>query len=204
MNQYTMPRLKSLLIAALATSLVAGCSDSVPTPADPPPLQGAAIGGEFTLTGETGKPVSWSDFDGKYRTIYFGYTYCPDVCPVDQQRAMAGLKLFEKSHPKLGMQVQPLFVGVDTERDTPEVLTEFTDNFHPRLIGLTGDKETLTQVAGMFAASFSKGEAAPGGGYLVNHTNVTLLFGPKGEPLATLPTDEGPEAVAAELEKWVH
>lgn len=205
MNRYTMPCRAhyryAVPLAALA--LMAGCGGPS-APDAPPPLEGAALGGDFTLTGETGKPVSWSDFDGQYRTIYFGYTFCPDVCPVDVQRAMAGLKLFEQSDPESAAKIQPLFVGVDTERDTPAVLAEFTANFHPRLIGLTGDKETLTKVAGQFAASFSKGEPAPGGGYLVNHTNVTLLFGPKGEPIATLPTDEGAEAVAAELEKWVH
>lgn len=202
MNRYAMPRLKSLIVIA-SSLLAAGCGDMLQTPADPPPLAGAALGGDFTLTSESGKPVSWSDFDGQYRTIYFGYTYCPDVCPVDVQRAMAGLKEFEKAHPDLAAKIQPLFVGVDTERDTPEVLTEFTDNFHPRLIGLTGDKETLTEAAAKFAASFSKGEPAPGGGYLVNHTNITLLFGPDGQPISMLPTDEGPKAVAAELEKWV-
>ncbi|MDG5746788.1 SCO family protein [Qipengyuania sp. XHP0207] len=190
-----------LSIAAALT--LAGCSAANEAPAEPPPLEGAAIGGDFTLTGETGEPVSFSDFDGQYRTIYFGYTYCPDVCPVDVQRAMAGLKLFEQQSPELAARIQPIFVGVDTERDTPEVLTEFTDNFHPRLIGVTGDEETLTKVAQQYAASFSKGEETEAGGYLVNHTNVTLLFGPNGEPLATLPTDQGPEAVAAELEKWV-
>ncbi len=204
MNRYAMPRLKSLSFALplAAITMLGGCGDKVP--AERPPLEGAALGGDFTLTAEDGKPLSWNDFQGKYRTIYFGYTFCPDVCPVDTQRAMAGLKQFEKAHPDLGARVQPFFVGVDTQRDTPEVLREFTDNFHPRLIGLTGDEKTLTEVAAKFAASFSKGEPAPGGGYLVNHTNVTLLFGPKGEPIATLPTDEGAEAVAAELEKWVH
>ena len=83
---------------------------------------GAAIGEEFTLTGETGEDVSWSDFDGQYRTLYFGYTYCPDVCPVDTQRAMAGLKAFEQAVPELGAQIQPLFISVDPARDTPEVL----------------------------------------------------------------------------------
>lgn len=203
MNRYTMVTWKTLQTALVVSPLflLGACGSTAPT--EPPPLEGAALGGEFTLTGEDGKPVSWSDFDGKYRTIYFGYTYCPDVCPVDVQRAMAGLKLFEKASPALADNVQPLFVGVDTARDTPKVLSEFTDNFHPRLIGLTGDEKTLTEVAGKFAASFSKGDAAPGGGYLVNHTNVTLLFDPKGKPLATLPTDQGAEAVAAELEKWV-
>lgn len=203
MNRYAMPRLKSLVLAlpVLAVASLAACGDA--PPAEPPPLEGAALGGDFTLTGEDGKQVSWNDFDGQYRTIYFGYTFCPDVCPVDVQRAMAGLKLFEEAQPELAARIQPLFVGVDTARDTPKVLTEFTDNFHPRLIGLTGEEDVLTEVAGKFAASFSKGEAAPGGSYLVNHTNVTLLFGPDGKPIATLPTDQGPEAVAAELEKWV-
>lgn len=203
MNRYTMPSPKSATLALplTALALLAACGN--PAPAEPPPLEGAALGGDFTLTGEDGKPVSWKDFDGQYRTIYFGYTFCPDICPVDVQRAMAGLQLFEKSSPELAAKIQPLFVGVDTARDTPQVLTEFTDNFHPRLIGLTGDERTLTEVAGKYAASFSRGEAAPGGGYLVNHTNVTLLFDPNGKPLATLPTDQGPEAVAAELEKWV-
>jgi protein SCO1/2 len=201
MNRDAMlPRITLPIAIALA---LAGCSSDSNAPAEPPPLAGARIGGDFTLTGEIGEPVSWSDFDGRYRTIYFGYTYCPDVCPVDVQRAMAGLKLFEEQDPERAAQIQPLFVGVDTARDTPEVLNEFTDNFHPRLIGVTGDEETLTNVAQKFAASFSKGEETEAGGYLVNHTNVTLLFGPDGEPLATLPTDEGPEAVATELDKWV-
>lgn len=198
-----MPRLKTLAIAApLATLLLLPACGGAP--GDPPPLEGGRIGGDFTLTGEDGGPVRWKDFDGKYRTVYFGYTFCPDVCPTDNQRLGAGLKLFEKEHAALGAKVQPLFVSVDPERDTPAVLKEFTANFHPRMIGLTGDEATLHKVAASFAASFSRGEDSPGGGYLMNHTNITLLFGPKGEPIATLPTDQGAEAVAAELEKWVH
>lgn len=169
----------------------------------PPPLEGADIGGDFTLTGETGARVSWSEFAGEYRTIYFGYTFCPDVCPVDVQRAMAGLKRFEESEPGRAANVQPLFVSVDPQRDTPEVLREFTDAFHPRLIGMTGSKEQLDQVIKDFAAYYRIGEASDGGGYLVDHTNITYLFGPEGKPIAILPTDEGPEAVAAELDKWV-
>ena len=130
-----------VLFAALAAGLAA-CSPGEQTAA-PPPLEGAAIGGPFTLTGEDGEPVSWSDFDGKYRTLYFGYTYCPDVCPVDTQRAMAGLKAFEQANPELGAQIQPLFISVDPARDTPEVLAEFTDSFHPRLIGMTGTQAQI-------------------------------------------------------------
>ena len=99
--------------------------------------------------------------------------------------------------------MQPLFVSVDPDRDTPEVLAEFTDAFHPRLIGLTGTKERLDDVVKDYAAYYRIGDKSEGGGYLVDHTNITYLFGPEGEPIAILPTDEGPEAVAAELAKWV-
>ena len=198
MNPHTMPRNHTPLIAALL--MLTACQADPPPE---PPLAGAAIGGDFTLTGEDSQPVSWADFTGQYRTLYFGYTFCPDVCPVDTQRAMAGLKAFEKANPELGAKIQPLFISVDPERDTPEVLAEFTDNFHPRLIGMTGTKEELDRITSSFAATYSIGEKQDNGGYLVGHTNITYLFGPEGEPLAMLPTDEGPEAVAAELEKWV-
>ncbi|UYH54089.1 SCO family protein [Qipengyuania sp. SS22] len=193
-----MLRNQTPIFAALL--LLSACNSA---PSATPPLAGAAIGGEFTLTGEDGSEVSWSDFDGQYRTVYFGYTYCPDVCPVDTQRAMAGLKAFEEANPALGAQIQPLFISVDPGRDNPATLTEFTDNFHPRLIGLTGTKEQLDAVTGAFAATYTIEDPSDGGGYLVGHTNITYLFGPDGEPLAMLPTDEGPAAVAAELEKWV-
>ncbi|MBY8337626.1 SCO family protein [Alteriqipengyuania sp. NZ-12B] len=189
------------IFAAFALALSA-CSQST-QPAGPPPLEGADIGGDFTLTGEDGKPVSWSDFDGQYRTIYFGYTFCPDVCPVDVQRAMAGLKRFEASDPERAAKVQPLFVSVDPARDTPGVLTEFTDAFHPRLIGMTGSKEQLDKLTKDYAAYYSIGEPNEAGGYLVDHTSITYLFGPDGKPIAILPTDAGPEAVAEELDKWV-
>jgi protein SCO1/2 len=198
MNRDTMLRNSAPLVAALLA--LAACQDAPP---EQPPLAGAAIGAEFTLTGEDGDPVSWSDFDGQYRTLYFGYTYCPDVCPVDTQRAMAGLKAFEQANPKLGAQIQPLFVSVDPARDTPAVLAEFTDSFHPRLVGMTGTKEQIDAVTEAFAAVYSIEEPNEAGGYLVGHTNITYLFGPDGEPLAMLPTDQGPEAVAAELDKWV-
>ncbi|MBX7460871.1 SCO family protein [Qipengyuania huizhouensis] len=189
---------------AIAALMLTACSQETQTTgSEAPPLEGAAIGGDFTLTGETGEPVSFSDFDGQYRTVYFGYAYCPDICPTDNQRAMAGLKRFEEESPELGAKVQPLFVSIDPDRDTPEVLTEFTDAFHPRLIGMTGTKEQLDAAANAFAVYYSRGEETESGGYLMDHSNITYLFGPDGNPLAMLPTDEGPDAVAAELAKWV-
>ena len=204
MNRDAMPRFPAIASLALPLALaLAACGSDAPS--DPPPLEGAALGGDFTLTGEDGKPVSWNDFDGKYRTIYFGYAFCPDICPTDNQRAMAGLKLFAEDHPERAAKVQPLFVSVDPERDTPQVLTQFTDAFHPRLIGMTGKPDNLERIAKTFGVTFHVPEESErgDGGYLVDHSTVTLLFDPEGKPLATLPTDLGPEAVAAELEKWV-
>ena len=190
----------SLVLAAPLA--IAACTETE-TVEQQPPLAGAAIGGDFALVSETGETVEWSDFDGSYRTVYFGYAYCPDVCPTDNQRAMAGLRQFAQANPDLAEQIQPIFITVDPERDTPEVLAEFTDAFHPHLLGLTGTEEQIEDTARAFSVYFDRGEDAPGGGYLMNHTNVTYLFGPEGQPIATLPTDIGPEAVAEELARWV-
>ena len=204
MNRPVMLSYKTCFISACAALALSGCdAASVSAPDAEPPLAGATIGGDFALTGEDGDTVKWSDFAGQYRIIYFGYAFCPDVCPTDVQRAMAGLKQFEQAEPALGAQIQPLFVTIDPERDTAEVVGEFTANFHPRLIGLTGTPEQIAETAKTFAVVYSRGEEGEGGGYLMNHSNITFLFGPDGEPLATLPTDQGAEAVAAELAKWV-
>ena len=205
MNRLVMSSPQRFLPASLslAVLLLGSCGPASPTPAETAPLEGASIGGEFTLTGEDGQPVRWQDFAGRYRIVYFGYAFCPDICPTDVQRAMSGLKAFEAKEPALGARIQPLFISIDPERDTPQVLREFTANFHPRLIGLTGDPATLEKVAKTFGTTFSRGETQAGGGYLMNHYGYTYLFGPEGEPIAMLPTDQGPQAVTAELTKWV-
>lgn len=187
--------------ALVSVLLLAACQPAAP--AEEPPLAGADIGAPFELTGEDGRPIRWDDFEGQYRTLYFGYAYCPDICPTDVQRAMSGLSQFEKESPALAAKVQPLFISVDPARDDPAVLREFTDAFHPRLIGMTGDLQTLEQVARDFGTTFSKGADEGNGAYLVNHLGYTYLFGPDGSPLATLPTDKGAQAVADELAKWV-
>jgi len=185
----------SLTACSAETSMIAETAE--------PPLAGATIGGEFELVSEDGNTAKWSDFDGQYRTVYFGYAFCPDVCPTDNQRAMAGLRMFEQSSPEAAAKIRPLFISIDPERDTPEVVAEFTDAFHPRLIGLTGSAEQVKAAADKFAVFYSRGADSEGGGYLMDHSNVTYLFGPDGQPIATLPTDLGAEAVAEELAKWV-
>lgn len=201
MNRINKPS-ATLAVALAAALMLAGCGAGG-APQQEPPLAGAAIGGDFALSDSKGETVRWSDFAGKYRVVYFGYAYCPDVCPTDMQRVAQGLKELKAKDPAKAARIQPIFITIDPERDTQAVVGEFTAAFSPDIIGLTGTPEQIAATAKTFKVFYQKGEAQPGGGYLVDHSNVTYLFGPDGEPIATLPTDKGGKAVAAELERWV-
>ena len=147
--------------------------------------------------------MRWSDFDGKYRIVYFGYTYCPDVCPLDVQHLMQGFARFEEAEPRLAAEVQPIFVSIDPVRDTPAKAGEFAAAFSEDLIGLTGTAEQVDAAAKAFGVYYAKGEDAGGNSYLMDHSRSAYLMGRQGEPIALLPADKGAEAVAAELERWV-
>jgi len=116
---------------------------------------------------------------------------------------MQGFKRFETASPGLASQVQPIFISIDPARDTPEIVGEFAAAFHPRLLGLTGTPEQVESAAKAFAAYYAKGEDTAGG-YLMDHSRAAYLMARDGKPIAILPVDESPEAVAAELAKWVH
>ncbi len=200
-----IPMLRRLALAFLlgAAPLVLSACDKAGG-SGAPPLEGAAIGGPFTLVDQNGKTVSDSDFAGRYRLVYFGYTYCPDVCPTDLQKLMRGLKDFEGSAPALAAKVQPIFISVDPQRDTPPVLKQYVAAFHPRLIGLTGKPDVIADVAKRYGIYFQREKGKGGDDYLVDHSTQAVLFGPDGKPIAMLPQDQGDKAVAAELAKWVH
>lgn len=187
------------LLASLA-ALLGACSQGQDSA---PPLQGARIGGEFTLTDQNGKQVSNSDFDGRYRLIYFGYSYCPDVCPLDLQMIGQGLKQFESEAPAKAARVQPIFISIDPERDTPAVLKPYVAAFHPRLVGLTGSPQEIAQVAKRYGVYFAKRREPGVTDYLVDHSRMAMLFGPDGKPIAIVPDNHGASGVAAELNRWV-
>ena len=200
MNESAPWRL-SLLASLIALLLLGACGAG--TPVDPP-LKGASMGGAFTLTDQNGRRVSDRDFAGKYRLIYFGYTFCPDVCPTDLQKIGAAMRRFEQTDSARAARVQPLFITVDPARDTPGVLRRYVANFHPRLIGLTGTEAEIAGVARTFHVSRQLPEpGARGRDYLVNHSSITILYGPQGAPVAIMPTDEGAEVVAEQLDRWV-
>lgn len=185
------------LIPAVMLALAA-CS---PAGTGEPPLAGARIGGPFTLVDQTGKTVRDADFAGKYRIVYFGYTYCPDVCPTDLAKIGAALRTLEKQAPRTAQKIVPLFITVDPERDRPAQLKEYVGNFHPRLIGLTGTPQAIAQVAKAYAVAYMK-QPTPSG-YLMGHTQVAYLMAPDGKPITSLPLEKDPPAIVAELEHWV-
>jgi protein SCO1/2 len=115
----------------------------------------------------------------------------------------AGLRRFEAEDQARAARVQPIFISVDPARDTPPVLRQFVAAFHPRMIGLTGSEAEIAQVAREYRIFYSRGDPSPGGGYMVNHTRMAVLYGPEGQPIAIIPSDQGPEGVATELGKWV-
>lgn len=188
------------LAGAFAFALTA-CSGGAPS--EPPPLEGAAIGGDFTLSGKDGKPVRYAEFAGKYRVVYFGYTFCPDVCPLDVQHLMQGYHLFAKEQPDLAAKVVPLFITIDPARDTPDAVGKFAANFGPELIGLTGTDQQIAKVAKDFAVYYQRRDGGSPDAYLMDHSRAAYLMGPDGKPIALLPAEKDGKAVAAELARWV-
>lgn len=199
------PRASLMLAAAL---MLAACGQNAPAE---PPLKGASIGGPFALIDQRGRPVTDQDFVGRYRLMYFGYSFCPDVCPVDLQKLMQGLTRFEKSDPARGANVAPMFITIDPARDTAAALAPFVARYHPRLLGLTGSDAAIAQAAKGYLITYQKQEGSAPDRYLMGHTQLAFLMGPGGEPLALLPLDDpatpadegAPDLVAAELDRWV-
>lgn len=199
--------LRASLMLACAV-LVAACSTAPPAE---PPLKGARIGGPFALTDQRGRAVTEEDFAGQYRLMYFGYSFCPDVCPVDLQKLMQGLARFEKADAKRAARIAPVFITIDPARDTPEALAPFVARYHPRLLGLTGSDAAVAAAAKAFVVTYQKQEGSAPDRYLMAHTQLAFLMGPKGEPLALLPIDDpatpadegAADLVAADLDRWV-
>ena len=138
-----------------------------------------AIGGPFTLVDQDGRTRSSADFRGRYMLIYFGYSYCPDVCPTTL--ALMGDAL-TKVDPK-GTHIVPVFITIDPERDTPKRMKDYVRSFGAQFVGLTGDVKTVTKVAADYRVYFKK-HPLEGGNYGMDHSSVIFLMGPDGKFVA--------------------
>jgi protein SCO1/2 len=196
-------RVLNKAVVAGALLALAGCGQGGTDASAPPPLSGARIGGPFALVDARGRPFTERDLLGRYSVIYFGYTNCPDVCPTDVRDIGAGLKQLEAEDAGKAARVVPVFVTVDPARDTPAAVGAFVANFHPRMVGLTGSRAAVDAAARAYAVYYKLGSVQPGGGYLVDHSRQAYLMDPGGKPVALVPADGGPAAVAETLGRWV-
>lgn len=154
----------------------------------------------FTLMGAGETPVSLRDFRGKVVLLYFGYTYCPDVCPA----TMVELKQAMETLGKEADEVQVLMVSVDPERDTPESLQEYVSYFHPSFIGLTGTESEVLAAATPLGVFFEKSEGTAATGYLIDHTATVLAIDKKGYLRLVYPFGTTGNDIAADLHEIIN
>ncbi len=150
----------------------------------------ASIGGPFTLTAHDGRTVSDTDFQGKYRLVFFGYTFCPDICPTELQTIAQAMDQMGDS----GADVQPLFITIDPARDTPPVLAEYVALFHPSIIGLTGTADQIAAVAKEYRVYYARSQGEPDPTqYLMDHSTFSYLMAPDGSFVTVFAKDTTPE-----------
>ena len=156
------------------------------------------IGGPFALQDGNSKPVTDKDFRGKFMLIYFGYTFCPDVCPTT-------LNAVADAMDKLGpaaARIQPLFITVDPKRDTPAVVKQYAAAFGPHIVGLTGTPEEIAQVAREYRVFYAEHRTGAGpNDYSMDHSSILYLMDPKGGFLAPVRADQSGDEIAASLKK---
>jgi len=157
-----------------------------------------SVGGPFTLTDQTGKPRSDSEFRGKLMIVYFGYTYCPDVCPAD---LMAITQALDALGPAAA-DVQPVFITIDPERDT-KGLADYVAAFHRSLVGLTGSPDEIREVANSYKAFYAKVPGEKGRDYSIDHTGVIYLMGRNGEYLGFMPPQTNADRLTEILRKYL-
>lgn len=163
----------------------------------------ALIGGPFSLIDPQASRVSEAVLKGRLSLVYFGYTFCPDICPVELQNIGAALDIAAREDGALADDVQALFITIDPERDTKELLAGYMKDFHPRIRALTGSSEEIAVAAKAFRVYYSKAGDAPGTeNYLMDHSNIIYLMGRDGEFLTHFGFGAQPEEIAGELRKY--
>jgi protein SCO1/2 len=155
-------------------AIQSGQSDDVFAECRAGAVGGGAIGGPLSLVNGDGQPMTEAEIFTKPTLLYFGYTFCPDVCPMDNARNAEAVDILEER----GLDVQPAFISIDPARDTPAVVRDFAANLHPKMIGLTGSEEQVKAASQAYKTYFKKQDATDEF-YLVDHSTFTYLVLPK-------------------------
>jgi len=162
----------------------------------------ALIGGPFALVGKDGKTVTDQDFRGRYMLVFFGFTHCPDICPAELQVMSAALDGLGDDADK----VVPIFISVDPERDTPEAVTAYVENFGPNFVGLTGSPEAVAEAAKAYRVTYNKFEYKDkegNYGYSVDHSALAYLMGPAGQYITHIPYGTPPAKMTEILRRYL-
>lgn len=159
-----------------------------------------SVGGPFTLVNHNGETVTEQDFRGRFMLLYFGFTFCPDICPTELGVMAAAVNALGEK----GEQVTPALITIDPERDTPDVLARYVALFHPRLVGLTGTPEQIDAAARAWHVYYGKVEdESVSEAYTMDHSSIVFLMGPDGEYLKLFRPQTPPDEMAREVAKYL-
>jgi len=153
------------------------------------------IGGAFELVNQNGKTVRDADYRGKFMLVYFGYTYCPDMCPT-------GLSAIAKVLDQMGAdadKIAPMFITIDPARDTPEKLKTYVAQFHPKIEGLSGSDQQVAAATAAYQVYYAKGEQVDDHDYVMDHSSLIYLMDPDGKFITTFPEDADPAAIVTAI-----
>ena len=187
-------RFTAAVAALLVALLAAGCSPSKPSFQNTD-VTGAEFGREFTLKDFNGKPRTLAEFKGKVVAVFFGFTQCPDVCPT----TLATMKAVKEKLGADGDRVQVIFVSVDPERDTPELLSKYVTAFDPSFLGLTDTPDAVAQTAKAFKVFYQKVPGKTPETYTVDHTASTYLYDPQGRLRLFVRHGQSADAIAQDI-----
>ena len=201
-----MPKVYAMAASAVVVALLGGTflatqmggSDDAFAGCRASQSAGGAIGGPFELVDETGATVTDTDVITGPTLIYFGYTFCPDVCPLDVLRNAQAVEILDEQ----GIEVTPVFISIDPERDTVDVVRDFTDNFHERMLGLTGSPEQVRAASQAYRTYYAKQDSEDEY-YLVDHTTMSYLVFPEQGFQEFYRRDVTPEQLAESLSCFV-
>jgi protein SCO1/2 len=155
------------------------------------------IGGPFSLVDHRGRRVSDASFRGRYMLIYFGYGYCPDVCPTELATMGSALDALAEH----AAAIQPMFITIDPARDTPAFLAEYVAQFHPRLLGLSGTEDEIALAAKAYRVYYARAKSGSATDYLMDHTSFVYFMGPDGRYLTLFRRGADPEEMAAQMRR---
>ena len=185
MTKKRLTRVLLITVIGLAIASLISLSQ-IKSENDTPSIVSKDFGGPFTLTNQNGETVTQKDFEGQYRLIYFGFTYCPAICPTELQKISSALKQAGDKAEK----IQPVFITVDPERDTVEAMKSYVSLFHPRLIGLTGTNEQIEEAKKSYKIYAAKVKDETMSEYTVDHSSFIYFIDPEDSLLRIFKTDD--------------